>query len=193
MILNKKLFIQYCLFLLLFFNVEIEAQEQYIVEKIEGAARESNVELIVIHATGGPDCDPNISFKSGTLYQIIQHFKRNQKKISIHYIIGRNGDVVKMVEENEIAYHVRGYNYSSIGIELVNNGDGKDTYSNKQIESLISLLKQIIKRHKLSIEQIKGHELLDNSELNCNGKILKRKQDPGANFPWELLRKKLEN
>ncbi|PJF33438.1 MAG: hypothetical protein CUN57_02195, partial [Phototrophicales bacterium] len=117
-----------CLFAFWVFPAAIHGQTVDRVEKIEGKPRNGQVKQVVIHATGGPDCNPRISFKSGTLGGIVNHFKNNQKKISIHYIIGRDETIVQMVPEDQIAYHVRCCNRKSIGIELINNGDGKDPY-----------------------------------------------------------------
>ena len=124
----------------------------------------------VIHATGGPSCDPRRSFKSGTLNGIVRYFKSQQHRISIHYVVGRDGTVVQMVPEHQVAWHVRELNETSIGIELINNGDGNDP---------------------LTIGAIKGHFELDNTQFTCRGKRIKRKQDPGRNFPWESMRSRL--
>lgn len=161
------------------------------VEKLEGKSRKGKVERVVIHATGGPDCNPGRNFKSGTLNGIVRLFKEN-KNISIHYIVGRDGKRVQMVPEGQIAYHVKGKNSTSIGIELINNGDGKDPYPDEQIDSLTGLLTPILKRHSLGPADLVGHSELDNSELDCNGKKIKRKQDPGDNFPWDRVRAALK-
>jgi ABC-type dipeptide/oligopeptide/nickel transport system ATPase component len=177
----------------LFFSVLIlfgygYANEDHLVHNIKSDKREQKIDLIVIHATGGPDCNPKWSYRSGTLASIISHFRQFKDRISIHYIVGRDGEIVKMVDENEIAYHTRGFNDRSIGIELINKGNAKDPYSDKQIKSLIALLRQILDRHQLNLDAIKGHYELDHGYIVCNGKKIKAKQDPGANFPWEKVR-----
>jgi N-acetylmuramoyl-L-alanine amidase len=151
-----------------------------------------NINLIVIHATGGPDCNLKLNFKSGSLQGISSYFKKNKRGVSIHYIIGRKGQTIKMEPENRVAYHVRNHNKNSIGIELINNGDGKDHYSAQQITALTELLIKLTRKYELNIDQIKGHDALDNSDIVCKGKHIKRKQDPGKNFPWKLILRKIK-
>jgi N-acetylmuramoyl-L-alanine amidase len=155
---------------------------------IIGQERNTPVQQIVIHATGGPDCTAQRSFRSGTLNGIVQHFIHNQHRISIHYIIDRTGDTVNMVAENQIAHHVRGHNSNSIGIELINDGDGNDQFPAPQITALIALLRDLLPRYQLTFANIKSHAELDDSWLNCGSKRMKRKPDPGAAFPWEQLK-----
>jgi N-acetyl-anhydromuramyl-L-alanine amidase AmpD len=154
---------------------------------VTGKAREGSVRKIVLHATGGPDCDASRSFRGGTLEGIVQHFLRNRSRISIHYVIGRDGRVVAMVPESQIAWHVRGHNQDSIGIELVNDGDGIDQYTDPQIDSLIELLRGLLERHGLGVDAVKTHDELDDSTIVCNGVVIKRKQDPGRAFPREWV------
>ena len=159
---------------------------------VHGNPRQVPVRQIVIHATGGPDCDPSRSFRGGSLEGIVGHFQRNRKRISIHYIIGRTGEVVRMVPETRVAFHVRGHNADSIGIELVNDGDGRDPFSEPQLDALVVLLRDLLARHQLDGTALKSHAELDDSELVCGGRRIKRKVDPGAAFPWERIRAALK-
>jgi len=158
---------------------------------IAGSARTEPIQHIVIHATGGPDCNAKRSFRSGTLAGIIQYFTDNQHRISIHYIIDRNGDVVRMVPEQQIAHHVRGHNANSIGIELINDGDGHDQFAAAQITALIALLRELLPRYQLTAAALKSHAELDDSWLDCGKQRIKRKQDPGAAFPWQQVKQEL--
>ncbi|MTV38541.1 N-acetylmuramoyl-L-alanine amidase [Duganella radicis] len=75
-------------------------------------------------------------------------------------------------------------NSASIGIEIVNPGF-KETaqgrvyapFSQAQIDQLILLLKDIVKRHNIPMGNILGH----------NDIAPQRKQDPGPAFPWKQL------
>lgn len=159
---------------------------------VQGPQREQTVRQVVIHATGGPDCDPSRRFRGGTLDGIVTHFLRNQGRISIHYLIGRDGEVVRMVPESMVAYHTRGQNADSVGIELINDGDGRDPFADAQIAALTSLLRDILDRYGLTESDIRTHAELDDSSLTCNGKRIKRKQDPGPAFPWAALQRQLK-
>lgn len=75
-------------------------------------------------------------------------------------------------------------NAASIGIEIVNPGF-KETpegrayapFQPAQIDQLILLLKDIVKRHNIPMGNILGH----------NDIAPQRKQDPGPAFPWKRL------
>ena len=71
---------------------------------------------------------------------------------------------------------------ASVGIELQNMTLGQSKYPAAQIESLIWLSKQIMKRHKILPHNVVGH-----SDVAPT-----RKVDPGVSFPWtEMAKHKL--
>ncbi|TCT21303.1 N-acetylmuramoyl-L-alanine amidase [Thiobaca trueperi] len=181
-------FLLRCLLLSCSINAEAATRDV----PVQGPQREQTVRQVVIHATGGPDCDPLRRFRGDTLDGIVGHFLRHQGRISIHYIIGRDGEVVRMVPESMVAYHTRGQNADSIGIELINDGDGQDPFADAQIAALTSLLRDILDRYGLTGSDIRTHAELDDSSLTCNGKQIKRKQDPGPAFPWTALQRQLK-
>ncbi|MBK1694047.1 hypothetical protein CKO09_04760 [Chromatium weissei] len=158
---------------------------------VTGTPRKEPIKQVVIHATGGASCDSNRRFQSGTFNGIVAHFLRNKNRISIHYIIDRNGDLIRMVPESQVAYHVRGHNMNSIGIELINNGDGLDPFPEPQLATLITLLREILSRYQLTTSHLKSHAELDNAYLHCGKLKIKRKSDPGAAFPWQRLIREL--
>mgnify|MGYP001164770769 CR=1 FL=1 len=104
-------------------------------------------------------------------------------KVSSHYLISRTGEIFQFVDEKNRAFHAgdsywNGFediNSSSIGIELSN--DMKTPYTEEQIQSLIILSKDIIKRYGIRKDMVVGH--LDVAPV--------RKLDPYVNFPWERL------
>ncbi|MGH0035657.1 MAG: N-acetylmuramoyl-L-alanine amidase [Myxococcota bacterium] len=160
-------------------------------------SRTAPVNLIVLHATGGPSCDPRTSFKGGTRSGNEQHFLRTPS-LSVHYVIGRGGKLVEMVDPDLVAYHAKGHNSRSVGIELVNDGDGKDPFSYEQLSTLFRLLEHLTSRFGLQLEQVRTHVELDQRYFTCSSPtaqgmvpagedapgVLKKKQDPGAAFPW---------
>lgn len=72
------------------------------------------IERVVIHITDG---GANIN---GT----IGWFQNPSAKVSAHYVIGQDGEVVQMVRHNDVAWHARSANGNSIGIEHVANTRG---------------------------------------------------------------------
>lgn len=116
----------------------------------------------------------------------------NEYKLSAHYIIGRNGKLTAVIPEDKVAYHAgmskwknskgESLNGTSIGIELESPAMGQKpkSYTVKQVDKLINLLKTLTKKYKIKAENIVGH-----SDIAPT-----RKPDPGAYFPWKKLYQK---
>ncbi len=72
------------------------------------------IDRIVIHITdGGANINGTISW-----------FKNPAAKVSSHYVIGQDGEIVQMVAHNDVAWHAGSANGTSIGIEHVANTKG---------------------------------------------------------------------
>ncbi len=120
-----------------------------------------------------------------SLDQTINTFLLARTQVSAHYVVGRNGQVVQMLNDYLRAHHAgigrwgndSDLNSSSIGIELDNNGS--EPYSDAQINSLCALLGTLKKRYNIPTANFIGH-----SDLAPG-----RKVDP-RNFPWKILAKK---
>ena len=135
-----------------------------------------NIKYIVFHYTG---------MSSET--KAINRLTDVKSKVSCHYFIKKNGQIILMVPEKYEAWHAgiskwKGdsfLNKTSIGIELSNKGHnfGYENYSKKQINSLIKLTKKLIQKFKIKSPNIIGH-----SDIAVDRKI-----DPGEKFPWEYL------
>ena len=120
----------------------------------------------------------------------IKRLTSKSSKASCHYLIKKNGAIIKIVPDLYIAWHAgisswkkdKSLNSNSIGIEISNPGhDYKyKNFSQKQITSIIDLSKNLKKKYKIKKENILGHS--DIAPL--------RKKDPGEKFPWKLLNKK---
>lgn len=78
-----------------------------------------DISLVVLHYTA-----------SGSLETTVRWFQNPEARVSAHYVIGRDGTVVRMVPEEKKAYHAgksewngqKDVNRFSIGVELVNWG-----------------------------------------------------------------------
>jgi N-acetylmuramoyl-L-alanine amidase len=138
--------------------------------------RQLPVSMVVLHYTGMPDA-------AGALERMCDP----EAKVSAHYMIDETGTVTRMVLEGKRAWHAgRSYwrgitdiNSASVGIELVNPGHewGYRPFPEAQMESLIPLLADIIKRHDIPRANIVGHSDVAPA----------RKEDPGELFEWDLL------
>ena len=111
-------------------------------------------------------------------------------KVSCHYYIDKNGNLIQMVPDLYIAWHAGKSNWksdkllnnTSIGIEISNPGhdNGYEAYKKKQLEHLIKISKLLIKKYS-----IKKHNILGHSDIAPF-----RKKDPGEKFPWKILANK---
>ncbi len=112
-----------------------------------------------------------------------------KSKVSSHYFIKNNGDVLNLVPNLYTAWHAgiscwknyNSLNKYSIGIEINNPGHNHrySDFSSKQIHSLIKLLRYLIKKYEINKRNVLGH-----SDISPN-----RKKDPGEKFPWKKLAK----
>ena len=104
-------------------------------------------------------------------------------EVSAHYLIGRDGATVQMVDERLRAWHagagqwgdVTDVNSRSIGVELDN--DGTAPFPTPQMSALICLLRGIFARWRIRPERVIGH-----SDMATGRKI-----DPGPHFDWQGL------
>jgi N-acetylmuramoyl-L-alanine amidase len=134
------------------------------------------VSIIVLHYTGMQDAA-----------SAIERLSDPEAKVSAHYLIAEDGQIVRMVDEQKRAWHAgRSYwrritdvNSASIGIEIVNPGHefGYRPFPVAQIDALIPLMQAIVGRHKITRGNIVGHSDIAPA----------RKDDPGELFPWERL------
>ena len=121
--------------------------------------------------------------------EAISRLTNIQSEVSCHYLIKKNGEIVKMVPDLYIAWHAgksswgrsKSLNQNSIGIEITNPGHTfiYKKFFKKQISSLLKISKFLIKKYKISHNNILGH-----SDI-----APERKKDPGEKFPWEYLSK----
>ena len=112
-----------------------------------------------------------------------------KSRVSAHYLIKQNGEIITLVPDLYTAWHAgksvwKNYsslNKDSIGIEIVNPGHDINykKFSKIQLAALVKLSKFLIKKYKINSKDILGH-----SDI-----APERKKDPGEKFPWKLLSK----
>ncbi len=164
--------------------------------KSTGRPRRRAVDAIIVHSLGGPDCQNGTRFFTpvdGDARTWIARFA-TLPVVSIHYVVGRDGRVEAGIPESLAASHAVGWNQRSIGIELINNGDGADPFPEPQLEALGQLVQGIRERHpRVAIERILRHSDVDHSTFPaaphgeaCGG--FRRKLDPGDAFPWDAFK-----
>jgi N-acetylmuramoyl-L-alanine amidase len=154
-----------------------------------GTVRRQVIDMVVIHATGGPTCDARtgkpVWVGAGTLEENMRRIEAHPT-LGIHYMIDRDGTLRASVPEDQVAHHVYGVSGRSIAIELVNDGDGLDPFRDAQLASLVALLRDIKQRRGITRDGITRHSDLDHTLLPCD-RTQRRKVDPGAAFPHESI------
>jgi len=148
------------------------------------------VDTIIIHAIGGPSCAGGTLAFSGAPgdAQRWKAFFDGHPFLGIHYVVDRSGVALASTPEGRVANHALDNNATSIGIELVHEGDGIEPFAAGQIDALIELIRSIRSRYAVPIENIKGHSDVDVRSFSCGGGLYATKMDPGANFPWGRVR-----
>ena len=122
--------------------------------------------------------------------QAITRLTDTKSKVSSHYLIKNNGEILTLVPDLYVAWHAgvsswknyKSINKYSIGIEISNPGHeySYKKFSKKQIKSILKLSTYLRKKYKIKSNFILGH-----SDIAPD-----RKKDPGEKFPWKKLAKK---
>jgi Negative regulator of beta-lactamase expression len=117
--------------------------------------------------------------------EAIDSFCDPKFKVSSHYFIKYNGNILNLVLDLYTSWHggksrwgkYNSLNKYSIGIEISNPGHnyGYKRFNSKQIYFLKKLLKYLMKKYVIKSKNILGH-----SEIAFN-----RKKDLGEKFLWE--------
>jgi N-acetyl-anhydromuramyl-L-alanine amidase AmpD len=135
-----------------------------------------DVTTIVLHSTVIP-----------TLELTTQAFQRRQPNpVSSHFTVGKDGSIIQNVSTFKRAWHAgkswdavghNNVNDYSIGIEMVNLDDGKDPYTDAQIQAVCGLIAEM--KRRFPIKQLVSHEFIAQPPG--------RKDDPKG-FPWDRLK-----
>ena len=140
--------------------------------------RVKEVKFIIFHYTGMK--------KENQAITRLTNFK---SKVSSHYLIKNNGEILTLVPDLHVAWHAgisswknyKSINKYSIGIEISNPGHeySYKKFSKEQVKSIIKLSTYLIKKYNIKPNFILGH-----SDIAPD-----RKKDPGEKFPWKYLSK----
>ena len=137
-----------------------------------------NIKFVIFHYTG---------MKKEV--DAINQLTDQKSKVSCHYFIKNNGEILTLVPDSYISWHAgvsswkkyKFINRNSIGIEISNPGHAftYKKFSKKQIKSVLKLTTFLIKKYKIKSTFILGH-----SDIAPD-----RKKDPGEKFPWKFFSK----
>jgi len=142
----------------------------------DARASTAKIDMLILHYTG---------MRSGD--EAIERLCDRAAKVSAHYVVEKDGRIVRLVDEERRAWHA-GVSYwggetdingHSIGIEIVNPGHefGYQEFPDAQMASVTALCLDIMARHPIPAARVVGH-----SDVAPD-----RKQDPGELFNWRGL------
>ncbi|MDD3669326.1 MAG: N-acetylmuramoyl-L-alanine amidase [Alphaproteobacteria bacterium] len=139
-------------------------------------ARKAPIDMIVIHAMEHPDIDEACACLDGY-------------RVSAHFLIARDGSVVRCVDEDKRAWHAgvsswRGVsedlNSHSIGIEFLCDSFSRKrrvNFTKKQVAVGVRLCRRLMRDYGIPAVNIVRH-----SDI-----APERKSDPGRYFPWRMF------
>jgi N-acetylmuramoyl-L-alanine amidase len=128
--------------------------------------------LVILHHTS----DDSVA-------QALRTLSNPLREVSAHYLVGRDGNIIQLVDERARAWHAgeskwgadTDINSASLGIELDNNGH--EAFPEAQISALLRLLADIQQRYHIPAANFIGHADI----------APRRKVDPSVFFPWRTL------
>ena len=147
-----------------------------------GFARSGDPDMIIVHCMGeyidlydDPVPDPHAE---SFLHMI---------GLSAHALVCPNGDIISCRDDVEGAYHAKGFNSTSLGIEFLVEGTHTiatlaDTIigpylKNDQYDAGLEYVRDWIQEYDIPRERVLRH-----SDVSPGRKI-----DPGAGFPWDAF------
>jgi N-acetylmuramoyl-L-alanine amidase len=122
-----------------------------------------------------------------TTFDALQILQNPERQVSSHYLVGDNGQVMRLVPEEMRAWHAgkswwsgeTDINSTSIGIEIQNPGHGYGyvPFPPVQMQGVAELCRDILQRHRILPYHVLAHSDIAPA----------RKKDPGELFPWDYL------
>lgn len=162
----------------------------YLEQRYGIAAETIKIEpkIIVLHWTAIDDFDTSFAvFNRETLAGSRPELQgAGQVNVAIHFLVGRDGTIHRLMPETWMARHCIGLNYHSIGVENVGGGSSIDNLTDAQIRANIWLVRELASRHP-GIEYLIGHHEYRRFEghplwLERDDSYRTEKVDPGERF-----------
>jgi len=127
-----------------------------------------SINRVVIHTIANPSMDAIVNRTAAKL----------GRGTSAHYYVYGDGTIVQMVREADVAFHARGHNLDSIGIEHADVCNDPAPYTTSLYERSAELVRDIAEFYGFEINDaaVTGHV-----DLGGHG-------DPGPYWDWEYYR-----
>lgn len=135
----------------------------------------ADITAIVLHHTAS----------AGDARAIARYFQNPQAQVSSHYVVDRDGTVIRCVPDDKRAWHAGPSHFAgednvndfSIGIEICNRGDGLEPYPPEQVAAVTRLVAHLADRYRIPLGRITRHR---DVAIPAGTKI-----DPSDNFDFE--------
>lgn len=115
------------------------------------------VDVLVLHST---------CMSTNDTQETVRWFQDPASRVSSHYVVGKDGQIVQMVSESDRAWHAGicrwqgrpDINDCSIGIEMVHRDqDPNDDWPDAQVQAVARLLLDIRARHRIPNDHVIFH------------------------------------
>lgn len=133
--------------------MNIEEKLLTVNEYSRSGEKQNKIEKIVVHWVG------NANSTAIANRNYFENLKDTHKTYaSSHYVIGLNGEIIRCIPEDEVAFHSGSYsmNRKSIGIETC-HPDWEGKFNENTYNSVVELCVDICKRYNLGIDAIIRH------------------------------------
>jgi len=112
-------------------------------------------------------------------------------RLSAHILIAPDGEIFRLRHDDEIAYHAKGFNANSLGVEFLVSG--RHDYASfieairvpylfdRQYLAGVAIVKEWVKKYQIN-------DIYQHSELSPE-----RKLDPSTGFPWSKFIKEVKD
>jgi N-acetyl-anhydromuramyl-L-alanine amidase AmpD len=148
--------------------------------------RGRSVDLVVIHTM-------EIAERPDAAWACARWFSRLDAEVSAHYCVDAAA-VVQCVDERDVAWHARGGNQNSIGIELAGYArqtaaEWDDPYSSAVLELAATVTAEVCARHRIPVRWRLAADLVQGRRgITGHGEVSRAfgrsdHWDPGPGFP----------
>jgi len=151
-----------------------------------GRKRPGRIDTIVIHSMAQYlDTEP---------YDMGAYDFLKSVGLSAHALIDPSGCILRCADDDALAYHAKGHNTRSLGVEILVPGlhtyssflcaiAQRDWYTMPQYHATVDLVRWWLDKHHLTPRAVKTHSNLSPG----------RKRDPGEGFPYSEFLKEIAN